>query len=85
MSQVTHFYFEDCVYYTPIFSNGRRGEWSIRDVFDVRTGKRVKQSLDGTAVRFARAGGERKRIVAARRLPRLIRRFLGSSVEARGD
>jgi len=53
-SQVTHYYFEDCVYYTPIFSNLPLGEIHLRDVFDVRTGARVPHRLNGTTL--ARAG-----------------------------
>jgi len=46
-SQVTHYYFENCVYYTPIFSNTRIGEIFLRTITNIRTGKVMKQRLNG--------------------------------------
>lgn len=46
-SQVTHYYFEDCVYYTPIFSNAALGELFLRTVHDLRTGEHVPHRLNG--------------------------------------
>lgn len=37
-SQVTHYYFEDCAYYTPMHSNPPMGRIAFRDIVDIRTG-----------------------------------------------
>lgn len=37
LSQVTHYYFEGCVYFTPLFSDFDVGRLSTRRVLDVRT------------------------------------------------
>jgi ectoine hydroxylase-related dioxygenase (phytanoyl-CoA dioxygenase family) len=37
-SLVVHFYFEDCVYYTPMFSDVEAGQLAVRLPADVRTG-----------------------------------------------
>jgi hypothetical protein len=37
-SQVTHYYFEDCIYYTPAFSDEPLGLLDLRDILDVGTG-----------------------------------------------
>jgi hypothetical protein len=62
MSQVTHYYFENCIYYTPIFSNRALGEISLRDVRDVRTGERVPHKLNGVVLSRARMRGDRSRL-----------------------
>lgn len=36
-SQVTHYYFEDCTYYTPAFSDEVLGELDLRKIIDVST------------------------------------------------
>lgn len=40
-SQVTHYYFEDCVYYTPLRSDPAYGRMYVRDIHDVGSGKLV--------------------------------------------
>lgn len=47
LSQVTHYYFERCLYYTPILSNAVLGEYCLKNLLDVRTGKPLKQSING--------------------------------------
>jgi hypothetical protein len=34
-SQVTHYYFEDCIYYTPAFSDEALGELAVRSIFNI--------------------------------------------------
>ncbi len=80
MSQVTHYYFENCTYYTPIFSNLPLGEICLKDVRDVRTGQRVPHRLNGT--QLARAGHRsgRSRIWRPDKvsvLQRWVRKYLG--------
>lgn len=38
-SQVSHYYFENCVYYTPAFSDEMLGELDLRTIVDVETEK----------------------------------------------
>lgn len=50
LSQVTHYYFERCLYYTPILSNAVLGEYCLKDLLDVRTGKPLKQTINGEEI-----------------------------------
>ena len=43
-SQVTHYYFDDCVYYTPAFSDEPLGDLDLRIMVDVET-ERLKPNL----------------------------------------
>ena len=43
-SQVTHYYFKGCLYYTPLKSYWPKGELAIREPFNIFTGKIVKNS-----------------------------------------
>jgi hypothetical protein len=54
-SQVTHYYFEDCLYYTPQLSNPVAGEWFLREITDVTTGEKTWGSYNGHPVRRKRA------------------------------
>jgi hypothetical protein len=49
-SQVTHFYFEDSIYYTPMLSDPGLGRIAVRDVHDIRDGRRVEQAYLGVPV-----------------------------------
>jgi ectoine hydroxylase-related dioxygenase (phytanoyl-CoA dioxygenase family) len=47
-SQVTHYYFDRCIYYTPMHSNRTVGEYELREqIIDIRTGRLVPQSWNG--------------------------------------
>jgi hypothetical protein len=61
-SQVTHYYFTDAVPFTPMFSRRSEGRYAVRHVRDVRTGRWVIPSLDGTPVVFPNGGGGLRRI-----------------------
>ena len=50
LSQVTHYYFEGCLYYTPLFSDCRMGNLAARRVLDVRTGEVASQFYNGAAI-----------------------------------
>lgn len=39
-SQVTHYYFEDCIYYTPAFSDELIGKLYLRHLLDISDGKK---------------------------------------------
>lgn len=50
ISQVTHFYFEDCIYYTPVYSNPAIGQIYLRDIYDIHRGRRVPQKVNGATL-----------------------------------
>jgi Phytanoyl-CoA dioxygenase (PhyH) len=49
-SQVSHYYFDDCIYYTPAFSDEAIGRLDIRTITDISTGKIVPNTLLGEAL-----------------------------------
>ncbi len=52
-SQVTHYYFKDCLYYTPMLSNMVTNELFLRNqIIDIKTGKKVEQSFNGNPVKY---------------------------------
>jgi ectoine hydroxylase-related dioxygenase (phytanoyl-CoA dioxygenase family) len=62
-SQVTHYYFDGCIYYTPMFSNRTVGAYELREhVIDIRTGAEVKQSWNGRPYLTRPTRSRRKRI-----------------------
>lgn len=50
LSQVTHFYFEDCSYYTPLRSDLARGKVWFRQIRDVTTGRLVPSRVGGRRI-----------------------------------
>jgi ectoine hydroxylase-related dioxygenase (phytanoyl-CoA dioxygenase family) len=47
-SMVTHYYFKDCIYYTPMLSNMVTNELFLRNnLIDIKTGNKVDQSFNG--------------------------------------
>lgn len=49
-SQVTHYYFEDCTYYTPLHSDPIYGRMLIRDIEDAQSGKPAPNRYLGRAL-----------------------------------
>jgi hypothetical protein len=49
-SQVTHYYFENCAYYTPLNSDPAYGSTFFRDITDVRTGETVPNMCCGQPI-----------------------------------
>lgn len=49
-SQVTHYYFEDCVYYTPLLSDMTLNRTFVRQITDIRTGQKVTNKYMGEAL-----------------------------------
>jgi hypothetical protein len=64
-SQVTHYYFADCVYYTPAFSNTSIGHYFLRDIHDILRGRKVKHSLNGAPLSTQSVGHGRYRLSLA--------------------
>ncbi|HYI10305.1 MAG TPA: phytanoyl-CoA dioxygenase family protein [Thermoanaerobaculia bacterium] len=50
LSQVTHFYFSGCMYYTPLFSDVGLGKIVTRNVHDIRTRRPVPQFYNGVEI-----------------------------------
>ncbi len=48
-SQVTHYFFEDCCYYTPLLESPLK-HLSLRDIVDIGTGQFVKNRLNGEVI-----------------------------------
>jgi hypothetical protein len=48
-SQVTHYYFEDCIYYTPMWSDPALGRIRYRAPYSILTGRAVKSAYLGRA------------------------------------
>jgi hypothetical protein len=46
-SQVTHYYFEGCLYYSPRFSDMFAGNLNLRNVVDITTGQTVQHTRNG--------------------------------------
>ena len=49
-SQVTHYYFEDCAYYTPMLSDPFRGTIAFRNIENIATGKPVPNLSNGAVI-----------------------------------
>ena len=49
-SQVTHYYFEDCAYYTPMHSDPAYGRVAFREINDIATGQRVPNRYLGQEI-----------------------------------
>ncbi|HYC59076.1 MAG TPA: phytanoyl-CoA dioxygenase family protein [Thermoanaerobaculia bacterium] len=50
LSQVTHYYFEGCIYYTPLFSDLGLGKLVTRKIHDMRTGQMVPHYYNGKEI-----------------------------------
>lgn len=49
-SQVTHYYFEDCIYYTPAFSDEATGELALRNIVAINDGSARPNSYLGEGI-----------------------------------
>jgi hypothetical protein len=62
-SQVTHYFFDGCVYVTPLLSDPELGEWFVRaDLENIATGQLATQSYNYETVHFEDLGNGRSRI-----------------------
>ena len=50
MSQVTHYYFDDCAYYTPVLSNPEHGNYHWRETYDLFSKKKKPNVINGHEV-----------------------------------
>jgi len=50
---VTHYYFKDCIYYTPMLSNMVTNELYLRNnIININTGQKVEQSFNGNKINY---------------------------------
>ena len=68
-SQVTHYYFDDCIYYSPMHSESPTGELFLRDVVDLNTMGYVAHSYNGDTVSTLLLKNGRSRISLRGDLP----------------
>ncbi len=62
-SQVTHYFFDGCIYVTPMHSDPELGEWFVRaDLENIATGQPATQSYNHEPVHFEALGNGRSRI-----------------------
>ena len=55
LSQVTHVFFENCIYYSPLYSNQITGEYAIKNnLINMLDGKSVNQNYNGESLAFSR-------------------------------
>jgi ectoine hydroxylase-related dioxygenase (phytanoyl-CoA dioxygenase family) len=74
-SQVTHYYFEDCIYYTPAFSDETLGQLQLRDIVGIDDGKLRPNSYLGVPLP---SPAQRKRSRVGRLLRKLAPRRGGN-------
>jgi len=76
-SQVTHYYFSDCLYYTPMHSDPYIGKMQLRTITDIRTGAVVPNMYNGKVIESEQASSLRpSRAGIARRVLRRLRRTI---------
>ncbi len=62
-SQVTHYFFDDCVWYVPLYSRPLEGLFNLIDVRDVRTGQVLPQRYNGNEFIAERVGQGLSRLI----------------------
>jgi hypothetical protein len=65
-SQVTHYYFDDCIYYTPAFSDESLGRLQLREPVAISDGLRRQNSYLGEVIHKQPEPGSRRRSFAHR-------------------
>ena len=79
-SQVTHYYFENCIYYTPMLSNMVTKDLFIRrNLVDIKTGQIAEQNFNGNNAQLVRTRGSLYAINNHIKLPKILR-FLASKL-----
>jgi hypothetical protein len=72
-SQVTHYYFDDCIYYTPAFSDELIGRLELRDLISISDGYPRRNTYLGEVLQQQSAPVERRKTSLASRLMRHLR------------
>ncbi len=60
-SQVTHYFFDECVYYTPAYSDEPLGRLALRDIINVADGRPKPNSYLGEAVKSTGPASKHKK------------------------
>jgi hypothetical protein len=68
-SQVTHFYFERCIYFTPIFSDMPTGELLLKNIVDLSTMRPVGHTYNGEPLRIRTLSNGRSRMTRVSAIP----------------
>ncbi len=77
-SQVTHYFFQDCIYYTPMLSNMVTNELYMRNnLTDITTGKIIQQSYNGHHIKKIRLKGSRSILNNNIKIAPKLLRFVG--------
>jgi ectoine hydroxylase-related dioxygenase (phytanoyl-CoA dioxygenase family) len=72
-SQVTHYFFKDCYYFTPMLSNMVTNELVLRnDLVNINTGKVVEQSYNGKKLNYFKTGRGKFIFTGNIKLPKVI-------------
>lgn len=66
-SQVTHYYFEDCLYYTPAFSDEMLGQLALRNIVDIARGEPVPNRYLGEQIETGTRAAKRRGVLGALR------------------
>jgi hypothetical protein len=84
-SQVTHYYFDDCAYYTPFLSDAFFGRIAFRDdITDISTGEVIANRYCGREIPPAFIATT-SWLPPAKRFSRRVRRWLSALLERRVD
>lgn len=65
-SQVNHYFFENCIYYSPVFSDRKKGELFLNDFdikLNIRTLRPIRPNLNGAPMTFQPIGQGRYRVL----------------------
>jgi len=68
-SQVTHYFFEDCAYYTPMGSVPLIGPYGLRNIHDIARGETVENKILGETLRLEDFSPKRPGQAAAIEIP----------------
>jgi hypothetical protein len=80
-SQVTHYFFDGCVYYTPMRSDLIRGELYVRHgMTDIRTGSLARQTLDDRDVQMVVLSNRRTRLLVDPTPPERLLAAIGNAL-----
>lgn len=77
-SMVTHYFFKDCIYYTPMLSNMVTNELFLRNnLINIKSGEKVEQSFNGLKLNY-RQTVKNKYILNNRliKLPKILRKLI---------
>ncbi|MCA8020313.1 phytanoyl-CoA dioxygenase family protein [Burkholderia metallica] len=74
-SQVTHYFFDDCIYYTPAFSDEYLGRLQLRNLVNVVDGMQKRNCYLGEEIASPISPAKRESESLIRRVAKLIRKY----------